>query len=122
MAFGDEKDGTLFLWDVPRHLREPQDQEEENIANFWKREVEKCQFVIEQQENKREEFNNSKQEADKQKVLEELARDVTETMVLEKEEEEEDAFQLNKMAVMNKLKIISDDDYQAYLAERKKKN
>jgi hypothetical protein len=23
MAFGDEKDGTLFLWDVPRHLREP---------------------------------------------------------------------------------------------------
>ena len=39
MAFGDEKDGTLFLWDVPNHLRMKQNEEEENIDKFWDREI-----------------------------------------------------------------------------------
>lgn len=42
MAFGDEKDGTFFLWDVPDHLRVGSDNEEENIEKFWRREVSKC--------------------------------------------------------------------------------
>lgn len=56
MAFGDEKDGTLFLWDVPNHLRMRQQDEEENIDKFWDREVSKCQFVINQREAKKEEW------------------------------------------------------------------
>jgi hypothetical protein len=46
MAFGDEKDGTLFLWDVPHNLRNAQPDEQDNIENFWDREVSKCTFVI----------------------------------------------------------------------------
>lgn len=50
MAFGDEKEGTFFLWEVPQNLKQPQENEEENIQNFWDREVKKCLFVIDQRE------------------------------------------------------------------------
>jgi len=50
MAFGDEKDGTLFLWDVPTNLKVSQPDELENIELFWEREVKKCLFVVEQRE------------------------------------------------------------------------
>jgi hypothetical protein len=50
MAFGDEKDGTLFLWDVPHNLSHPQPDEQENIEIFWEREVNKCLFVVSQRE------------------------------------------------------------------------
>jgi len=122
MAFGDEKDGTLFLWDVPRHLRQKQDNEEDNIENFWNREVEKCLFVIKQREEKREEWSNAKAEADKQKALEELAKEITQEMKDEKETEQEEAYQNYLLMVRNKLKMITDDEYQAIMAEKKKKN
>jgi hypothetical protein len=35
MAFGDEKDGTLFLWEVPSNLKTPLPNEQENIDIFW---------------------------------------------------------------------------------------
>jgi hypothetical protein len=47
MAFGDEKDGTLFLWDIPTNLKVAQPEELENIEVFWEREVKKCLFVVE---------------------------------------------------------------------------
>lgn len=47
MAFGDEKDGTLFLWEVPSNLKKPLPNEKENIEIIWDREVKKCLFVIE---------------------------------------------------------------------------
>lgn len=111
MAFGDEKDGTLFLWDVPRHLRERQDNEEENIEKFWKREVDKCLFVINQRAEKREEWNNAKQEADKRKQLEELEKEITSEMKEEKEIEQEEAYQNYLLIIKNKLKIISDEEF-----------
>jgi len=46
MAFGDEKDGTLFLWEVPHNLKVSQPDELENIESFWDREISKCLFVI----------------------------------------------------------------------------
>jgi hypothetical protein len=60
MAFGDEKDGTLFLWEVPHNLKIMQQNEEENIQIFWDREIDKCKFVIDQREQKKEEWNEAK--------------------------------------------------------------
>ena len=65
MAFGDEKEGTFFLWEVPQNLKQAQENEEENIQNFWDREVAKCLFVIKQREEKKEEFNLQKVEMEK---------------------------------------------------------
>lgn len=69
MAFGDEKDGTLFLWEVPSNLKTPLPNEQENIEKFWEREVDKCNFVIEQRENKKEEYTIAKAEKEKQIAL-----------------------------------------------------
>lgn len=54
MAYGDEKDGTLFLWEVPSNLKIPMENEQETIDKFWNREVEKCNFVVTQREQMKE--------------------------------------------------------------------
>ena len=79
-------------------------------------------FVIKQREEKREEWINEKAEKDKQKALDELAKEVTQEMKDEKEIEQEEAYQNYLLAVKNKLKLISDDEYAAIMAEKKKKN
>lgn len=78
MAFGDEKDGTLFLWDVPHNLSHPQPDEQENIEIFWEREVNKCLFVVKQREQKKEEWAEMKAEMEKKKALAEAAKDISE--------------------------------------------
>jgi hypothetical protein len=93
MAFGDEKDGTLFLWDVPHNLRNAQPDEQDNIENFWDREVSKCTFVIQQREQKKEEWNEAKAENERRKAMAEAARDVSEDAILAAEEKQEDAYQ-----------------------------
>lgn len=65
MAFGDEKDGTLFLWDVPDNLKMVQEKEEDSIDEYWDREVKKCLFVVEQREVKKEEWGINKAEVEK---------------------------------------------------------
>ena len=42
MAYGDEADGTLFLYEVPPNLKNPQDKEFDTIEEFWQREINKC--------------------------------------------------------------------------------
>jgi len=69
MAFGDEKDGTLFLWEVPSNLKNPLPNEKENIEIIWDREVKKCLFVIEQREIKKEEYTIAKAEKEKNQAL-----------------------------------------------------
>jgi dynein intermediate chain 3, axonemal len=41
MASGDEVDGNLLLYEVPPNLRNPQEKEEQAIAEFWQRELNK---------------------------------------------------------------------------------
>ena len=50
MAYGDEADGTLFLYEVPANLKNPQDKEFDAIEEFWEREINKCNDVIERRE------------------------------------------------------------------------
>ena len=75
MAYGDEADGTLFLYEVPANLKNPQDKEFDAIEEFWEREINKCNDVIErrelqliewQEEQKLEDIRKAKEEAQKE--------------------------------------------------------
>ena len=56
MAYGDEQDGTLFLYEVPTNLRNPAEREIEIIEDFWQREINKCNYVKERRVLRKEEF------------------------------------------------------------------
>ncbi len=56
MAYGDESDGTLFLYEVPTNLRTAQENEERIIEDFWRREIDKCNYVKERRNIRKEEF------------------------------------------------------------------
>lgn len=93
MAYGDEADGTLYLQDVPVNLRQPQENEEQEIKKFWDHEVHKCDYVKERRVRMREQWDEKvKQEAIKQ-AQEEAKREMGEEVELEKEEKEEAAYQ-----------------------------
>lgn len=85
MAFGDEKDGTLFLWEVPTNLKTPLDNELENIEKFWDREVKKCLFVLEQRERKKEEHAIAKAEKEKAAAIAEAQKEIGEEVLMAKE-------------------------------------
>ena len=65
MALGDKLNGTCSLYEVPSNLKNIQENEEENISLFWEREIKKCQFVLQQREAKKEDYNNTKVEVEK---------------------------------------------------------
>jgi WD40 repeat protein len=41
LAFGEQNDGTVFLYNVPPNLRTPQGEEKTMMDDFWKREIKK---------------------------------------------------------------------------------
>lgn len=67
MAYGDKENGTCFLYEVPSTLKNEQDNEFETIQNLWEREIEKCKYVIEQREEKKEYYAALKVEEEKKK-------------------------------------------------------
>ena len=56
MAYGDEAEGTLFLYETPANLKNPQDKEVQNIEEFWEREIQKCIYVKDRRAVRKEEF------------------------------------------------------------------
>jgi len=121
MAFGDEKDGTLFLWEVPHNLKVMQPDEEDNIEKFWDREIDKCLFVIDQREQKKEEFNEAKADDEKRRAMAEAAKDVSEEAVLAAEEKQEDAYQDLLLIYKHKFEMITDEELAELQAKKKKK-
>lgn len=77
MAYGDKDNGTLFLQEIPSNLKNIFENEEEIINDFWAREVKKCLFVIEQREQKKEEYQLNKAEEEKRKALAEAAKEIS---------------------------------------------
>jgi hypothetical protein len=55
MAYGDESDGTLFLYEVPTNLKTPYEKEVNIIDEFWQREINKCNYVKERRVIRKEE-------------------------------------------------------------------
>ena len=90
MALGDKENGTLFLYEVPGNLKLMQENEKENIQKFWDREIQKCQFVIEQRERKKEEYAKAKDDDARKKALAEAAKEISEDALMAKEMEQED--------------------------------
>jgi|DEB0MinimDraft_12_1074336.scaffolds.fasta_scaffold15111_4 hypothetical protein len=113
MAFGDEKDGTLFLWELPTNLKVSQPDELENIETFWDREIKKCLFVVEQRETKKEDWAIAKAEDEKRKALAEAAKDISEEQLMQKEEDQESAYQDLLLVYKHKFNMISDEELQA---------
>jgi hypothetical protein len=56
MAYGDQLDGTLFLYEVPGNLANPAEDEQKNIEEFWAIEMEKCDYVRDRRVTMKEEF------------------------------------------------------------------
>ena len=76
MALGDKLNGTLFLYEIPSNLKNIQENEEENVSNFWEKEIQKCKFVVSQREQKKEEYNAAKVEAEKIRAMEEAEKEI----------------------------------------------
>lgn len=93
MSYGDKDSGTLFLYEVPPNLRNCQPGEKEAIEKFWDKEIEKCNFIISQREQKKEEYQAIKLEQEKQKALAEAQKDISKEVLEERELAEEEAYQ-----------------------------
>jgi len=121
MALGDKLNGTLFLYEIPANLKNIQENEEDNISNFWEKEIKKCYFVLSQREQKKEEFNANKVEEEKQKAIAEAAKDINAETKLQMELDEEDAYQALLLKYKAENNLISDDEIQAMQTKKKKK-
>jgi hypothetical protein len=75
MAYGDETDGTLFLYEVPPNLKNSQDKEFDAIEEFWQREISKCRDVVERREVQLIEWQEEQKQADIAKAKEEQMRE-----------------------------------------------
>lgn len=56
MAYGDQTEGTLYLYEVPGNLANPQDEELSAITEFWDTEIKKCDYVKARRVVMKEEF------------------------------------------------------------------
>lgn len=89
MAYGDESDGTLFLYEVPTNLKNPQEKEESVIDEFWQREISKCNYVKDRRAVRKEEFAEQQKIEDIRRALEEQQKEQLEDVELQKELEQE---------------------------------
>lgn len=121
MALGDKLNGTLFLYEIPSNLKSIQENEEENIANFWEKEIKKCYFVIAQREQKKEEYNAAKVEDEKRKAIAEAEKEINEETKLQMELDEEDCYQELLLKYKAENNMISEDEMLAMQAKKKKK-
>ena len=71
MAYGDENLGTLYLLEVHSNMRQPLDNEKENIESFWAREMEKCEYVKDRRIAMRADFETKQKQEDLRKAREE---------------------------------------------------
>ena len=75
MAYGDEADGTLNLQEVSTNLKNPQENEEQEIRKFWDNEVVKCNYVKERRVTMREQWHEKVKAEEIRKALEEAKRE-----------------------------------------------
>jgi len=111
MAYGDQTEGTLYLYEVPGNLANPQDDEVNAIKEFWNIEISKCDFVKTRRVVMKEEF--SAQEAAKAiaAALAEAEKEKLESADAEKELAEEDAYQIAKLAMKLKVGLITEEEF-----------
>ncbi len=57
MAYGDQTEGTLYLYEVPANLSTIQEDEERSIQEFWDTEIRKCDYVAERRVQMKADFD-----------------------------------------------------------------
>lgn len=98
VAYGDEQDGALTLYEVPNNLKNHQENETQIIKEFWDREYQKCCYVKERRVQMKEEYAEKQKQEDLKKALEEAAKEQMEDAELQKELAAEDAYQEMKLS------------------------
>ena len=116
MAYGDENEGSLNLLEVPVNLRNPVENEEEEIRNFWDNEVVKCNFVKERRVTMREQWHEQVKAAEIKRAIEEAKREQGEEVELEREEKEEAAYQELLLTMKTKLGLLTPEQLEALQA------
>lgn len=57
MAYGDQTEGTLYLYEVPGNLANMQDDELSAVQEFWDTELRKCDYVKERRVQMKEDWD-----------------------------------------------------------------
>lgn len=121
LAFGEQNDGTVFLYNVPPNLRLPQGDERATMEEFWGREISKCDY-----QNDRKKIRLEEKEAlDDRLAIEEMQREQEaqnqdEDAEIAKEHEEEEKYQLMKLRVQKEFGMISQEEFDKIMDEKKK--
>ena len=121
MAYGDETEGTLFLYEVPGNLSKPFDNEESHIANFWEKEILKSRYVKERRVTMREDWNEIQKTADIKRAMDEARKEQAEDAETEKEMAEEEAYEELLNLQKAKLGLITSEELEKLNAQKKKK-
>jgi hypothetical protein len=121
MAYGDEADGTLFLYEVPPNLKNPQDKEFDAIEEFWQREISKCRDVVERREVQLIEWQEEQKQADIAKAKEEQQKENQDEMEAQREQDQEIAYQELLMKYKVEFGLASEEEFENWKKNNKKK-
>lgn len=121
MAYGDQTEGTLYLYEVPANLSTIQEDEERSIQEFWDTEIRKCDYVAERRVQMKEDFQAQELAKQIAAAQAEAEKDKLESADMEKELAEEDAYQLAMVQMRFKLGLIDEQELEALNTALKKK-
>lgn len=121
MAYGDQTEGTLYLYEVPTNLSTIQEDEERSIQEFWDTEIRKCDYVAERRVQMKEDFQAQELAKQIAAAQAEAEKDKLESADMEKELAEEDAYQLAMVQMRFKLGLIDEQELEALNTALKKK-
>jgi len=113
MAYGDKGEGTLYLYEVPNNLRNPQDNEFETIKAFFDKEIEKCEFVRKRRVTMKEEWDLKERQRMIAQAKAEAEKEQAEDAEAERELTDEATYQEFLLATKQKLGLISDEELEA---------
>ena len=103
------------------NLRQPQENEEDEIRSFWDNEVVKCNYVKERRVTMRESYMKKVQQEEIKKALEEAKREEGADVERDKEEKEEIAYEALLLTMKTRLGLISQEKLEELQAAAKKR-
>lgn len=121
MAYGDQTEGTLYLYEVPSNLANPQDDEKNSIKEFWDTEIRKCDYVKDRRVQMKEDFDQNELAKAVAAAQAEAEKDKLESADAEKELIEEEAYQIAMVAMKFKLGLITEEEFEKLKEDMKKK-
>jgi len=121
MAYGDEADGTLFLYEIPHNLKTPLDKEYESIEEFWQREILKCNDVLESRDMQLEEWQEQQKQEDIRRAREEQLKEAQEDAENQKELDQELVYQELLMKYRVEFGLSTEEEFENWKKANKKK-